>query len=193
MISTEVVLIIVQGAILLGGYLLYRYIKQIPEQIHQKSLKKFEHELSRDLEELKADLQHDIEMMRIQKEQLQVYKIKEFTKFTDRINEYFTEPEKIDAVENNEDARAELKKYMIDLGTRLFFFAGDDSVKKYIEWREAGRKIESGEVSEHEILQMYGELMTKIRKDLVYKETDCGPDEYLRTILTDWDEYKAMQ
>jgi len=46
---------------LVGGWLLYLYLKSLPEKIHQKSLKAFEFELNKELEKFKADFLKELE------------------------------------------------------------------------------------------------------------------------------------
>lgn len=189
----SIALLFGEAVLLVGGMLLYRYVKGIPDQIHERAQREFEHGLSQQLERLRADLQREIEILKISREQLQIYKIKEFVALADQYNEYLTDSTKVAQLTKDAKEKAKLKHFMIQMGTRLFFFAGDQAVRKYIEFRELGTRIERGEMTPEESVVLYGELMTEIRRDLGYEDTECGPEEFLRTIIIDWNGSTAQR
>ena len=75
---------------------------------------------------------------------------------------------------------------MLDLGVKLFFFASDDTVKKYIEFRHYGQQRAEGNLDPYEMLKLYGQLITEIRRDLGHDKTKCDYNDFLNIMLTDW-------
>ena len=134
----NLVVIIGECIILLCGWFLYLYLKKLPETIHQKSIKSFEVQLNSKLEELKAILAKEIELVKISQTQLQAHKTQEFVRLIEYFNDLLTDKQKQARLANNPKEKENFNKHMLDLGVKLFFFASDSTVKKYVEWRQYG-------------------------------------------------------
>ncbi len=79
---------------------------------------------------------------------------------------------------------------MLDLGVKLFFFASDTTVKKYIEWRLFMLNPPNGSVDPMQFVKLYGALILELRKDLGYQDTKCDHNDFLNIMLTDWWKYQ---
>ena len=44
-----------------------------------------------------------------------------------------------------------------------------------------------------EILRTYGQLMLQMRRDLGYSDTNLNEDDFLRSIIIDWDTHARGQ
>lgn len=76
------------------------------------------------------------------------------------------------------------------LGIKLFFFASDETVKKYVEFRGYGQKAKDPDFDASKQLILLAEIMVLIRRDLGYKDTACNIDDFFNIIITDWEDYK---
>lgn len=183
-------ILIVQGIILILGYILFLYLKKLPETLHQKSIKNFEFRLNSSLEELKATLTKEIELAKISQTELQVHKTQEFVRLMEYFNDFLTNKEKQLRLAHSPKEKEQFNKNMLDLGAKLFFFASDSTVKKYIEWRQYGLRAQQENFDSTKILVHYAELMVMIRQDLGYENTKCNADDFLNIMLTDWEQHK---
>lgn len=183
-------IIILQCVIVVLGYLAFLYLKRLPETLHQKSIKKFEFRLNSSLEEFKAALTKEIELVKISQTELQAHKTQEFIRLIEYFNGFLTNKEKRLKLVNNPKEKEEFNKNMLDLGVKLFFFASDSTVKKYVEWRQYGIRAQQKNFDPTETLVRYAELMVMIRQDLGYKNTRCDADDFLNIMLTDWEQHK---
>ncbi len=84
-------------------------------------------------------------------------------------------------------SRPNTKEIAIELGIGLFFFASDETVKRYGKW-----KRDSGEEGADPMQMLYGlgELMLALRRDVGYHDTTLTSDDYLRMFITDWDRIR---
>jgi len=186
----NIAILVIQGLILLSGGFLYFYVKKLPEYIFQKSVKKFEFQLNSKLEEIKASLTKEIELLKISQAELQIHKTKEFVNFVEYFNSIFTNPKEIAKITSHEQAARKFNQKMLDLGIKLFFFASDETVKKYVEWRKYGLQTGQEYYDNKKTLLLYAELVTLMRRDLGYQETGCTRDDFLNIMLTDWDKHQ---
>ncbi len=182
-------ILIGQLFILFGGWLLYLYLKRLPETIHEKSIKSFEFQLNSKLEEIKASLTKEIELLKISQAELQVHKTQEFVKFVELFNEGMSDPKNFSELMKNPVEVKKFNKTLMDLGVKLFFFASDPTVKKFVELRKYLLQPKHL-VALNEFLILYAELIVLIRKDLGYKNSECNIDDFLNIIVRDWEQHK---
>jgi hypothetical protein len=90
--------------------------------------------------------------------------------------------QKLDRQDPN--ALKEIQDKFVELSIHLFFFASDQTIKKYVEWR---RRSQRGEFKGTEVLQEFGELMIMFRRDLGYDTTKITSDDFLFLIVNDWE------
>ena len=188
----EILSLIFNFVLLIFLYLLFLYIKKIPDKIHQKSIKKFEFDLNKKLEEFKSELSKQIEIFKITQSQIQFHKTQEFIKLIEYFNKIITDKKFTHRLTTNPKEQENFNKKMLDLGVKLFFFASDETVKKYIEWRLFGINSQDEQHIENKtkLVLLYAELIVLIRKDLGYENTKCNSDDFLNIILKDWEDYK---
>ncbi|MCP4180326.1 MAG: hypothetical protein GY756_21390 [bacterium] len=196
---------IIVAIIIASAYLFLKsYIKKLPETFQTKSVEKFKSELSKEVERIK-----------INESQLQIRKIEWFLEFNDFMNDVFTNPETLKKITlinpeelekelantGNNESKAKLRKdiedytikfnlKMLKLGSSLFYFASDRTVKKYVEWRLCYLNAGSTGFEPIELLKLYGELSISIRKDLGYENTTCNVDDFLNILIKDWEMNK---
>lgn len=186
----EILLTILQLVLLFGGWFLYTYIKKLPEQVHAKNLKAFELDLNKQLEEFRNQLTLDLELMKINESQLHIHKTQEFAKLVEYLLLNLTDKDYVRKLGNDQRIQKEHNKKMLDLGTKLFFFASDETVKKFVEWRKYSLTVDSPQYDPKQILILLAELIVLIRKDLGYRDTECSKDDFLHIMLKDWGTYQ---
>ncbi|GAI28731.1 unnamed protein product [marine sediment metagenome] len=68
----QIVTLIGQGIIILVVVFIIYYIRGLPNRLHDKNMKLFDHKLSKQLEIYKSDLFKEIELLKISESQLQI-------------------------------------------------------------------------------------------------------------------------
>lgn len=187
-----IVVFIIQLLIFVGLVFIFLYVKKLPDFIFQRSVKKFEFQLNSKLEEIKAALTKEIELLKISQAEIQVHKTKEFVNFVEYFNNIFTNPKELEKISKNESDARKFNRKILDLGIKLFFFASDETVQKYVEWRKYGLQAGQEGYDNKKTLILYAELVTLMRRDLGYKDTECTRDDFLYIMLTDWEKYKEQ-
>lgn len=76
-----------------------------------------------------------------------------------------------------------MNRSLLDLGTGLFFFASDETVRGFSDWKARSM---AGELEGIELIRQMGQLMVSLRKDVGYLETTLTEDDFLRSFVTDW-------
>src|SRR5690606_15930359 len=123
--------------LIIAVWILYQYIKKIPDQIHQVHLKSYEHELNKKLETFKVELSREIEMLKIAESNLHIHKAKEFTEFMEFFFKKMMNKQFISRLNDPKNMR-ELNDTLMKFSSHLFFFASDETVKKFVEFRRKG-------------------------------------------------------
>lgn len=187
----QIAILIIEFIVVLIAAFIYFYIKGLPEKLHKKNIILFEHDLSEKLETFKSDLTKEIELLKISESQLQIRKIEEFTKITDFLFNYMFDKK---FQENLNKNPSKFNIEMTNIGSRLFYFASDETVKKYVEWKKYGLEMANKEPIDKKesgkIIVLFADLVLLMRKDLGYKKTECTRDDFLSIFLTDWDKHK---
>lgn len=186
----QIAIIVIEIIIILGTLFLFYYVKGLPDRLHKMNIKLFEHDLSKKLETFKASLIREIEMTKISETQLQIRKAEEFTKVTDFMFKFMYDKR---YQKKMKDDPNKLNITMADISSKLFYFASDETLKKYVEWRQFGLKMQketNGLKEPHRIVILFAELIVLMRKDLGYKNTKCNENDFLNIILTDWEEVR---
>lgn len=165
----------VQVLIALLFFLTWNWIKGLPAAIHKRQEQLFNQQLSKELE-----------LLKISQSQIQLRKIENFIDFAKLQQDILTNKDfqrKIAAKDTK--AMTRLRELVVELGIGLFFFASDETVKRYGRW-----KLESGVEGADPILLLkgLGELMVALRRDVGYIETSLNSDDYLRMFITDCDK-----
>lgn len=184
---------ILEIALLFGGWFIYTYIKKLPEQVHAKNLKVFELDLNKQLEEFRNQLTTDLELMKINESQLHIHKTEEFTKLVEVMITKLLDKQYVEKLGKDPKTQKEYNKTMLDLGTKLFFYASDETVKKFVEWRKYALTADTVNYEPKQIIILLAELIVLIRKDVGYINTQCTKDDFLHIMLKDWDKYETTQ
>lgn len=171
-----------------AGWFTIQYIRKLPDQIHQRNIKSYEHELNKQLEQFKIEISRELEMLKITESQLHIHKAKEFSEFIEFFSTKIMNKEYMSQI-NKPHIQKEIQQIMMKTVTKFFFFASDETVKKFVEWRRLSLQNEG----QHgfKIVYIVAELIVLMRKDLGYKDTECDEDDVLYLILTDWSEEKS--
>lgn len=186
----EILMAVLQLIIIFGGWFLVTYIKKLPDQVHAKNLKVFETNLNKQLEVFKNELTTDLELMKINESQLHIHKTEEFTKLVEVLIVRMLDKDYVAKLGTNQKIKKEYNQTMLTLATKLFFFASDDTVKKFVEWRKYHLTTDEAAVNPLRVITLLAELIVEIRKDVGYKETSCTKDDFLHIMLTDWHKYE---
>jgi len=169
-------------------FLAWRWLKELPSSLHKQQQQIIQHELNQKLEEFKSSLSKELELLKISHAELQVRKTEEFINFANIQRQFLTDKTLLKKLESGDlKTKSKIQKEILDLSTGLFFFASDETVRKYGEWKMGSNK---GELEGIELLRQFGRLMVVLRKDLGQKETVLTENDYLRLFITDWHNYE---
>ena len=153
-------------------FLLYLFIKKFPTFWYDRILRRFE-----------KTLDEKIHHLNIVRTQVEPKKIEAYIKFSDTFGDMFADPESLMKDIKSGKVKPDMKRLWYDLGAKLFFFASDNTIKKYIELRSyiAGSQ---GQLNDPMIpIRLYSEIIFSMRKDLGYADTTCTADDFLKTIM----------
>lgn len=101
-----------------------------------------------------------------------------------RINSFFL---KILCEKKSKSNFKRLQKDFLDLGTRLYYLASENTIRKFLEFKSLSSFVE-GTVHEHKIaLLWFAEFNLLLRKDLGLETSPQLIKDYLNIILTYWD------
>lgn len=167
-----------QAVLVVLLFLVWNWIKGLPAAIHRRQEQLFSQQLSKELE-----------LLKISQSQIQLRKIDKFTDFAKLQQDILTNEEfKRKIAAKDPKAVAKLRELVVELGIGLFFFASDETVKRYGKWKHESA-VEGADPME--MLSGLGELMVALRRDVGYGDTILTGDDYLRMFVTDWDKIRA--
>lgn len=162
---------------IVGGYLLFGYIKDVPDQLHKKNLESF-----------KNELQKEVEKLRIYESNLHIRKIEKYSQFLDVLN-VATQGVKQD--KSDTEIKEVLDHTMNEFTKDIMFFAGEGTLKKVVEFRLYSQVLESGGLNEQARFQfIIAELILEMRKDLGYENKNITIDDYMNITVNNWDKIK---
>jgi len=175
----NITILIIQIIILIGGYFIVRYVKKLPDQIHKKNLELFKNELKKELVKLEAS-----------ESNLHLKKIEKFTEFSGLLYEVTNS---VKYKENEEEIQEKAIKSMESFTKDIMFFAGENTIKKFVEYRRYSRMLnQQGGVNEQaKFNYILAELILEMRKDLGYNDK-VSVDDYLYILIKDWDKNKEL-
>ena len=177
----NIALLILELVIALGLAYLFSQFKELPKQIHEYSMKEFEHELSKKLEAFKKELTAELEEFKISRSEIQIRKSEEFTKFIVSFLTFLSD------AKTRVDPKAAEKyiKETNELAGRIFLYGSDASIKKFVEYKRFSNSPEAMKEPE-QVLRLLCEVVLEYRRDLGYKDTACNADDFLSLIVKDW-------
>ncbi len=161
-------------------YFVYDYLKKLPEQVHKKNLEIFKNELQKEIVKLEAS-----------EGNLHLKKIEKFTEFSSALYDV------MNGVKYKEISEDELQKKatksMESFTKDIMFFAGENTIKKFVEYRRYSQLYSKvkGENEQARFLYVQAELILEMRKDLGY-EDNINVDDYLYILINDWEENKDL-
>ncbi|APH66914.1 hypothetical protein [Bacillus sp. LR_5] len=185
----EILSVILQLVLVIVSWFIITYVKKLPEQVHAKNLKSFEHDLNTQLEDFRNKLTTDLELLKINETQLNLRKTEEFMRLISIIIVKLGDQDYIRDLGTKDEVKKEHNKNMTDLGSKLFVFASDNTVKKFVEYRKVSLKVNNAKDAE-KLIVLLGELMVLIRKDLGYSQTKCTKNDFLNILLNDWENHE---
>jgi len=157
-------------------------IRAITEEVEAV---KAEH--TRSLEEFKNTLARELEFSKISHAKLQIHKTEQFVKLMEYFNSLLSDKKAQEQIRTDEKKRREFGSRLTDLGIKLFFFASDTTVRKFVDWRiYLLKKHQEGSADLFLVIRMYAEFVVELRRDLGYGHTTCDSDDFLNIILDDW-------
>ena len=170
----EYVLLLLQLALGIAILLLWNWLKGLPAAIHKRQEQLFQQQLSKELE-----------LLKIARSQIQPQKVERFIDFAKLQTDILTNDElKAKIQDDDPEAVAKLRELVVELGIGLFFFASDETVRQYGDWKVETAK---GVAEPLAVLSQLGRLMVALRKDVGYDDTELTAHDYLKMFITDWD------
>lgn len=97
-------------------YLLYQYLRKLPDQIHQKNLKVFELDLNKQLEAFKTELSKEIELLKISQSQLYIHKAEQFVNLSEFIIKKMLDKTYLEKLQKDPETQKEFNQKMLDFG-----------------------------------------------------------------------------
>ena len=151
--------------------LLYLYL--LPKRIHDEAIVKLENKLAIELTEIKSNLDKETELLKIIRSQVEPQKVDIYTKVADHFSTKFSEL----FIKDGKPVSSNIKfdKSYVDAMSRLFFFASDKTIRRYIELKENTRT---------DLLivnDLLANLIVSMRQDL-QSETGMTADDFLTLI-----------
>ena len=102
-----------------------------------------------------------------------------------RINAFFL---KMLSEKKSKSNYKRMQKEYMELGTRLYFYAGQNTIRKFLEFKHLSAFIE-GTVQEHKItLLWFAEFNLLLRNDLGLETSPQLIKDYLNILLTYWED-----
>ncbi|MCF3942196.1 hypothetical protein [Oceanobacillus alkalisoli] len=176
----SIIILILQVVIIIGAYWLFDYIKKVPDQIHKKNLETFKNELQKEIVKLEAS-----------ESNLHLKKIEKFTEFSGALYDVLNgvKYKDVDDEELKENATKSMESFTKD----IMFFAGENTIKKFVEYRRYSQLLtnEGGKDEQAKFNYILAELILEMRKDLGYDDK-VDVDDYLYILIRDWDENKEL-
>jgi hypothetical protein len=161
-------------------------IKAITEEVEAVKA-----QYTRSVEEFRNALARELELSKISRAELQIHKTEQFVKLIEYFNMLLSDKKVQEQIRTDEKKKRELGSNLTDLGVKLFFFASDNTVKKFVNWRVYLLKHREGNEDALLFIRMYAEFVVELRRDLGYTDTICDSDDLLNIILVDWWKHKA--
>lgn len=160
--------------------LIYLYL--LPKRIHDEAIVKLEKKLDVDLKLLENNLNEKLDHLNIIRAQVEPKKIETYIKLVDFFGDIITKKKK--------PSPQQSQSFFYDFGTKLFFFASDATIRKYLDLRKLvfskENQILPGQLKNpEEATQLYAELILSMRKDLGYSETNCTPNDLIKIVTVD--------
>lgn len=177
---------ILELVVALGLVCLFAQFKELPKQIHEFSMKEFEHDLSKKLEAFKKELTAELEEFKISRSELQIRKSEEFTKFIASFLAFLSDAK----ARSDPKAAEKYVKETNELAGRIFLYGSDTTIKKYVEYKRFGNSEQAIKEPER-VLRLLCEVVLEYRRDLGYKDTACDADDFLSLIVKDWKPEKG--
>ena len=148
--------------------------------------KYFDYATQKKLEKFKNNLIEEVERIKINETQLHNYKTKEFVDLLELLCTKILDKDYVKKLSSGGKEAKEFNKRINFLGAKIFLFAKDETVKKFVEWK----KLWSQEPSGEDLVYCLAELVLIMRIDLGYTDTICISDDFLYTILKDYKDNK---
>ena len=153
------------------------YLKGLPDALHKRQEQLFHQKLSK-----------EIELLKISQSNIQVKKIEQFSALAKLITDLLTNDDFKKKIEDGDkEAMNKLRESAVNLGIGLFFFASDDAVREYGDWKRLTAKEGT---NPFELLSLLGRLMVRLRKDVGYEDTSLNAHDYLKMFITDYESIK---
>ncbi|MBN1469451.1 MAG: hypothetical protein JXM74_01720 [Fusobacteriaceae bacterium] len=171
---------------LLSVPFLILYLKNtLPKLTADILTKKFEldKKLTNDkiLETLKAEFSKENTRHSIEYSQIQQYKVKTMVDFLTYFSNYFFDKDLQNKIQKNPKELMKFNLEFAKFGNHLMLFAGDETIKRYSDFRELGKT----EGNEKLYLKYYSQLVLSLRKDIGYSHSELNEVDFLSLWITD--------
>lgn len=161
------------------GFIIIGIIKKTPEHI-----------LNRNLADFKSELQKEVEKFKVFESNLHIRKIEKFSQFTEVLN---MARNSVKEGKSEKEVARKLENAMNLFAKDLIFFAGEGTLKKFVEYRNYSDIVRSGGENEAAKFQfLIAELILEMRRDLGYTNDGLTVDHYMYLTINDWDIHKNL-
>lgn len=200
---------VLNGLVLIGLILIVTFRKYLSSYLSQKAknlaqkedidkiteiVEDIKSNHAKELEEFKNELNRELELLKIDRTQVTIHKTEQILECFKFFRDFLSNDEKTNNRFNSKKEMKKINDKFVELAVKLFFFAGDNVVKRFLNFRllvlKTGSESNTLKVDEKklqmELLKEYGKLFAELRIDLGYKDTECDYNDFLNLTLKDW-------
>jgi len=142
-------------------------------------------EYLKESEKFKTELNKELELLKISYTSLQANKVQFFSELIDHLNDFQFQFQQTRKTPNKEKQKKQQKRTTL-LFAKLFLFASDDTIKKWIEIRKLPKKESDQKI----LFLMFTEFILALRRDIGYKDTECNAGDVIHLLYkqSDWNK-----
>lgn len=145
------------------------YLKGLPKRFHDEALSVF---------------RHNLDLLKILRSEAEPKKVEAYIDFANMYRDLLADPTTfLQEIQADKNKQIELRRRNIELGTKLYFFASDDTILKYLSFREKSMSKDSFQQNIPVELDFYAKTIASMRKDIWGKETTLTEAAFLKTFL----------
>ncbi len=165
------------GLIFISKYYLSSYMKEKAKNLATKEdisditskIESVKIEYLKESGQFKTELNKDLELLKISHTSLQANKVQYFTELINHLNEVLTQSGQQRKHTSKQNQEKYQKKATL-LFAKLFLFASDDTIKKWVKIRETPTE----KPYQKALIVMFADFILSLRKDIGYSETKCN-------------------
>lgn len=161
---------------------MWKYLVQLPKRIHDEAIVKLESKLAIELTEIKNKLDKETELIKIIRSQVEPQKVNTYLAITDLYSDLIS-PQVVNQTLSPQEMQKEIenKKAFFQLLSRLFFFASDNTIEKWLIFKRASTASQA--VVPSDSLRLFADFIASMRQDL-HENTKLNSQDFIDVLIT---------